>query len=212
MNATMRLVIMSLLLVALAVPAVANGEQMVSSDDILKQLEKKPEPAPSGQRSFTRGIRITGTNEAQSAPQPAQQAAPQAQSAPQQEPTRDVAQAPKDKPSVTVYIYFKSGSAELANDFSRQQVAAVGKALSAPALAGAKFEIGGHTDAQGSDTLNQTLSEQRAAQIRNLLVNSYGLNAANVSAKGYGKTQPVASNDTEAGRAKNRRVVIKRLD
>jgi OOP family OmpA-OmpF porin len=118
----------------------------------------------------------------------------------------------KEKPSVTVYIYFKSGSAELANDFSKKQLAAVAKALSAPALASSSFEIGGHTDSQGSDALNQALSEQRAAHIRDLLVHSHGLQANRLSAKGYGKNEPVAGNDTEAGRAKNRRVVIKRLD
>ncbi|MBU1228588.1 MAG: OmpA family protein [Proteobacteria bacterium] len=211
MNALMRLVLANLCLAVLLVPAAAQAqsEKMVSSEDILRQLEKKPEPAPGASRSF-RGIRITGAGETQ----PAAQAAPQAPSAPQPsaEPTRDVAQTPKEKPAVTVYIYFKSGSAELAGDFSRKQVAAVGKALSAPALAGAKFEIGGHTDSQGSDALNQALSEQRAAHIRDLLVNSYGMQAGNVSAVGYGKNQPVADNDTEAGRAKNRRVVIKRLD
>jgi len=111
---------------------------------------------------------------------------------------------------VTVYLYFKSGSTELANDFSRTQLAAVGKALAA--LPGARFEIGGHTDALGSDAMNQALSEQRASAIRDQLMAGYGLKAGNILAKGYGEGQPVADNDTEAGRAKNRRVVIKRLD
>lgn len=210
MNALMRLVFAAMTLAALLVPAaaLAQSEKMVSSEDILKQLDMKPEPAPGKTRSF-RGIRITAPGEAQPAPQ--SQQTPQSAPAQASEPTREVAQ-PKEKPSVTVYIYFKSGSAELAGDFSKKQVAAVGKALSAPALAGARFEIGGHTDSQGADALNQTLSEQRAAHIRDLLVSSYGMNAGSVLAKGYGKSQPVASNDTEAGRAKNRRVVIKRLD
>lgn len=208
MNAMTRRLLAALCLMLLVpATALAQGGNVVTSDDILKQLEKKPEPAPGQSRSY-RGIRITTTSDAQ--PQQAPQAAQPAQAA---EPSREVGPSkPADKPSVTVYLYFKSGSAELAGDFSKKQLAALGKALTAPALAGAKFEIGGHTDSQGSQSLNQTLSEQRAAHIRDLLVGTHGMSSANVSAKGYGAAQPVATNDTEAGRAKNRRVVIKRLD
>ena len=205
MNALTRLALTALSLLLL-VPATAQAQDgnVVSSDDILKQLDKKPEAEPSKSRSF-RGVRITTSTDAKA------QQAPQASQA--AEPMREAAQAkPAEKPSVTVYLYFKSGSAELAGDFSKKQLAAVGKALNAPALAGAQFEIGGHTDSQGSDALNQALSEQRAAHIRDLLVGSYGVKADSVTAKGYGESQPVAGNDTEAGRAKNRRVVIKRLD
>jgi len=202
MNALTRLALTALSLLLL-VPATAQAQDgnVVSSDDILKQLDKKPEAEPSKSRSF-RGVRITTSTDAK-----AQQAAQAA------EPMREAAQAkPAEKPSVTVYLYFKSGSAELAGDFSKKQLAAVGKALNAPALAGAQFEIGGHTDSQGSEALNQALSEQRAAHIRDLLVGSCGVKADSITAKGYGESQPVAGNDTEAGRAKNRRVVIKRLD
>ena len=201
MNVLTRLVFAALCLMLLPqAPALAQDGKIITSDDILNQLDKKPGPEsdPGKSRSF-RGIRITVPGDAK--PSPAA------------EPAREMAQAqPAEKPSVTMYLYFKSGSAELANEFSKKQLAALGKALSAPALAGAKFEIGGHTDSQGPDAQNQILSEQRAARIRDLLVSSFGVNAANVSAKGYGEAQPVASNDTEAGRAKNRRVVIRRLD
>lgn len=179
-------------------PPNAQAEDVVSSDDIVKQLDKKPEPTGGASRSF-RGIRISTTQDAPG--QPAQQQSSQ-QSAQQQ--------SAQQAPSVTVYLYFRSGSAELADDFSRRQLAAVGKALAA--MPGARFEIGGHTDAQGSDSANQLLSEQRAHAIRQQLVADYGLAAENIIAKGYGESQPVADNDTEAGRAKNRRVVIKRLN
>lgn len=199
----------ALLALALLLPALAaaEGQDMVSSDDILKQLEKKPAPAGGASRSF-RGIVVNTQMDTQAAPTPG---APAAKG---QEPSREVAAPaqPAEKPQVTVYLYFRSGTAELANEASRRQLVALGKALSSPALAGARFEIGGHTDAQGSDAVNQALSEQRAAFVRDQLVSAYGLRAENVTAHGYGKTQPVAGNDTEAGRAKNRRVVIKRLD
>lgn len=184
-------------------PPNAQAEDVVSSDDIVKQLDKKPEPTGGASRSF-RGIRISTTQDAPG--QPAQQQA--AQQSAQQQPAQQ--QSAQQAPSVTVYLYFRSGSAELADDFSRRQLAAVGKALAA--MPGARFEIGGHTDAQGSDSANQLLSEQRAHAIRQQLVADYALATESIIAKGYGESQPVADNDTEAGRAKNRRVVIKRLN
>lgn len=193
-------------LAVLATAALAQNEQLVSSDEILKQLDKKPEPATGASRSF-RGVRINATVDTT----PQQAPAEKPSQAP--EPTREAAKAaPAEKPSVTLYLYFKSGSAELADEASRNQMNAVGKALSSPALAGARFEIGGHTDALGSAAANQALSEQRATAIREQLMKGFGLAPQNIIAKGYGKSQPVADNNTEGGRAKNRRVVIKRLD
>lgn len=73
-----------------------------------------------------------------------------------------------------------------------------------------KVEIGGHTDATGSDKTNMKLSDDRANAVRDYLLKSFSaLKADNLSAKGYGKTVPVASNDTKEGRAKNRRVEFK---
>ncbi len=74
-----------------------------------------------------------------------------------------------------------------------------------------KLEVSGHTDSLGSDAYNMTLSNQRAASVRRYLVGQ-GLTASNVYSKGYGERQPVASNDTESGRAANRRVEIHLLD
>ncbi|MBK6635569.1 MAG: OmpA family protein [Chitinophagaceae bacterium] len=63
----------------------------------------------------------------------------------------------------------------------------------------------GHTDSQGKDEYNQTLSEERAASVRAYLV-SKGIDESRLSSAGYGETTPVADNKTAAGRAKNRRV------
>lgn len=67
--------------------------------------------------------------------------------------------------------------------------------------------VAGHTDSVGSNESNQKLSERRANAVKNLLVNN-GVNANRIVAKGYGETQPIASNDTAAGRQQNRRVKI----
>lgn len=67
------------------------------------------------------------------------------------------------------------------------------------------IEIQGHTDARGTDAYNQTLSEKRANSCAAYLKNK-GVASSRITAKGYGKTAPVATNDTEEGRAQNRRV------
>jgi len=70
-----------------------------------------------------------------------------------------------------------------------------------------RVRVDGHTDAQGSESFNQTLSEQRAAEVASTLV-AAGLSATGVSARGLGKAVPIASNQTPEGRAQNRRVAI----
>ncbi len=66
------------------------------------------------------------------------------------------------------------------------------------------LDIEGHTDSQGSDEYNHTLSDDRAASVRDYLI-SQGVEASRLKSTGYGETKPVADNNTAAGRAKNRR-------
>ncbi|NMY49395.1 OmpA family protein [Pseudomonas sp. WS 5011] len=66
--------------------------------------------------------------------------------------------------------------------------------------------VEGHTDAVGSDAYNQGLSERRANAVRDVLVNQHGIESSRVSSVGYGESRPVADNDTDSGRAINRRV------
>ncbi|MDT8394423.1 MAG: OmpA family protein [Bacteroidales bacterium] len=70
-----------------------------------------------------------------------------------------------------------------------------------------KIMICGHTDDVGSDEYNQTLSENRARAVYDFLVDT-GIDPSRLSYKGFGKTQPVSDNDTEEGRAQNRRTEI----
>lgn len=67
--------------------------------------------------------------------------------------------------------------------------------------------IDGHTDSTGSPEYNQSLSDRRAASVKRLMAAS-GMAEAELRARGLGETMPVAGNDTEDGRAQNRRVVI----
>jgi OmpA-OmpF porin, OOP family len=68
-------------------------------------------------------------------------------------------------------------------------------------------EIAGHTDSVGSDEYNQKLSERRAKAVRDYLVNELGMDTNLFSAVGYGESKPIATNDTDAGRAENRRIL-----
>ena len=69
------------------------------------------------------------------------------------------------------------------------------------------FMIEGHTDSDGSNALNQTLSENRAAAVRNYLVEK-GINTDRLRSTGFGETKPIASNRTSKGKAENRRVEV----
>ena len=70
-----------------------------------------------------------------------------------------------------------------------------------------KVEVAGHTDSIGTDNYNMGLSLRRANAVRDYLI-SKGIAAENLTAKGYGESQPVADNQTAAGRFKNRRVEL----
>jgi OOP family OmpA-OmpF porin len=74
----------------------------------------------------------------------------------------------------------------------------------------AKFSIEGHTDSDGSDKLNQKLSEERATAVMNALIER-GVNVDNLVSKGFGESQPVATNKTAAGKAQNRRTEIRHI-
>ena len=70
-----------------------------------------------------------------------------------------------------------------------------------------KVEVAGHTDSIGTDNYNMGLSLRRANAVRDYLI-SKGIAAENLTAKGYGESQPVADNQTAEGRFKNRRVEL----
>jgi OmpA-OmpF porin, OOP family len=106
--------------------------------------------------------------------------------------------------SRTYEIQFETGSAVIKP--ASYQV--LDEILSSSVVAeGLKVGIYGHTDNTGSVTVNQELSEGRAASVKSYLANK-GLADARIESKGYGASKPIADNATGAGRAKNRRVQI----
>ncbi len=72
---------------------------------------------------------------------------------------------------------------------------------------GLRLDVEGHTDNVGGDNYNQQLSEQRGSAVRDYLTKQ-GIQQGSVTTKGFGKTQPIATNDTAAGRQQNRRVEL----
>lgn len=74
-----------------------------------------------------------------------------------------------------------------------------------------QVEVAGHTDSIGSDTYNQTLSEGRAQAVREYFI-QHGVPASQMSARGYGESEPIDSNETEDGREHNRRVELRVLN
>lgn len=99
-------------------------------------------------------------------------------------------------------IRFESGKADIVADSAGLLDRLIETALRCPT---ANIEISGHTDTDGDEAANQALSEKRAQAVADYLVKA-GLPADRFSAVGYGATQPIAGNDTDQGKAQNRRI------
>lgn len=109
--------------------------------------------------------------------------------------------------SLTLYINFETGKSTIKSE-SQPIVDEIYKMMKDnPSL---KILIEGHTDNVGNKASNQTLSEQRAASVKTALVNK-GIAADRINTVGYGQDKPIADNSTDEGRAKNRRVEIKKM-
>lgn len=113
---------------------------------------------------------------------------------------------PAPAPHLELMVLFRTGHAELlagnepefkrGTDFIKR-------------YPGARVVIEGHTDSVGPDAFNLTLSEKRAVRVSQELTARLKQDAPDISVKGYGETRPIADNETQQGREKNRRVVIR---
>ncbi|EDY85483.1 outer membrane protein [gamma proteobacterium HTCC5015] len=101
---------------------------------------------------------------------------------------------------------FSTGSAKLSSK-GKESLDDLAMKLKALGNGVKSVQIDGHTDSQGSESLNQRVSEQRAQAVKSYLVEQ-GVDGSLINTKGYGESQPVADNATAAGRAQNRRVEI----
>ncbi len=109
---------------------------------------------------------------------------------------------------VAIYgIYFDFDKSDLKIGSEKMLTEIVKLMLSYPDL---KIEIQGHTDSTGARDYNLKLSERRANTVKSYLT-LYGIDPTRLTTRGYGPDEPVSSNDTEEGRALNRRVELKKL-
>jgi len=104
------------------------------------------------------------------------------------------------------HLNFKTGSAELYQEYSQQQLTNIYEVLKA--FPKVKIKVGGYTDNVGKAAANLKLSQARAETVQAALV-KMGIAKDRLEAEGYGPQHPVASNDTEAGRAENRRTAVR---
>ncbi|MDX1685344.1 MAG: OmpA family protein [Saprospiraceae bacterium] len=113
----------------------------------------------------------------------------------------------EDKTLDLEYVYFESGSSALEEKSTFELNNLIEQLNKYPEV---NIEIAGHTDNTGSTEQNFELSQDRAVAIQSYLINN-GVDPERIIAKGYGASQPVESNDTEEGRALNRRIELKVL-
>lgn len=129
--------------------------------------------------------------------------APEAQAPTAPKATPAPAPTPDCSDAMSVELRFATNSPDL----TAEDRSALDRIV--PCLAEGRFEVGGHADASGTDSINEPLSEARARSARTYLV-SRGVDAARLEARGYGSSRPIADNSTPEGRARNRRVELRR--
>jgi len=113
---------------------------------------------------------------------------------------------PSAPPTVRLPILFEFDSTELLPE-SESLLSKVGAALVSDDLAHFHFSVEGHTDSLGSDGYNSTLSQERAKAVKAYLM-ARGVQERQLATVGHGEAQPVASNDSDEGRQRNRRVEV----
>jgi outer membrane protein OmpA-like peptidoglycan-associated protein len=102
-------------------------------------------------------------------------------------------------------------------DFDRAEIRPASRPILDQAAArlrecgGERLQVEGHTDSIGADAYNQDLSDRRARAVRDYLV-SKGVNGGRITARGFGESKPISTNDTPEGRFLNRRVEVRFLD
>ncbi len=116
----------------------------------------------------------------------------------------------QDGPVVRMQILFETSSAGLTPS-ATDQLRAVGTALAHPSLADQRFEIAGHTDNTGSPEVNLQLSRSRAEQVKQHLLDRYGITADRLSVAYFGDTRPAMPNNSTQNRAINRRVEFRKI-
>lgn len=114
------------------------------------------------------------------------------------------------RPSVALNVFFEFNSDKILQNYYGD-LDKLGNVLTAPQYSAYRVQIEGHTDSIGSDSYNRRLSEKRAATVKRYLVQHFPIPSDRLVVKGFGKSKPIASNDTPEGRDQNRRVEVLNL-
>ena len=182
----------------LEVPVDAEMEEIV-----LNRQESFPEQAPSAVKTHS----LTPLTPMSVPEQKA------AQDKPREIATGEVADS--GDPSIPAFVYRKFRLPELSFDFDQWTLSEEGKKSLSEIVASLRkdtrwffLRIDGHTDDIGSEQYNMSLSLKRAISMASYLVEREGLDAERIFVKGFGESRPVAGNETEEGRSRNRRVEI----
>jgi outer membrane protein OmpA-like peptidoglycan-associated protein len=120
-----------------------------------------------------------------------------------------VAVIAKDKPKIDLEINFDFNSDQISKS-ALPTVEALAKALNNSTIKGSTFMLAGYTDAKGSEDYNQGLSERRAAAVRKILVDKYGITADKLMTVGYGETH--LKNESNPNDPSNRRVAVVNME
>jgi len=155
-------------------------ERPCNVEDIVRALQPPPGQTPESPTVRYRGIPTTAV------------------------PAAAIPTAPLPKAAVALNVYFATNSDRIAPKFY-PDLDKLGAALT---QLPSTVEIAGYTDSLGSDQFNQVLSERRARSVKQYLEQHFTLPAERLIAKGYGKSRPRASNETESGRRQNRRIEV----
>lgn len=123
--------------------------------------------------------------------------------------SRGIGPAP-DSDAAALKVTFAYNSAQLTKE-AEQTLDTLGEAFKSSELGPCCFRIEGHTDSKGGDTYNLKLSERRAQSAVRYLAEHFGVEKERMMAVGYGKKQPIADNENDEGRQKNRRVQVVNL-
>lgn len=205
-----RVILPAIAVVMLAAPVHAQADQQ-AVDALIGQLRPRSATAPIVQR----GLPKPGAPVAQPAPPTQQASASQAVTAPRAATpaaaTTAAAPAADSRPSANMNILFVTGSAELTPS-AVQSLRTLGKALTHESMGQSRFLIEGHTDSVGDRTMNQELSERRAATVAGFLIQEFRLPAERLSTRGVGEEQPMIPTGDNVPEPRNRRVHIVNLD
>lgn len=201
---------------ALAVALVFLAPLTITAQEVRDLTGHQPTSAelievlkPTGEQPAEGGRRTRGIGAVANAPAGKPQCKPYQAAA---RGTRGIgATAPKPvSNAAALKVEFATNSATL-TPAATQTLDELGKALSSDQLKGYCFVVEGHTDSVGSAAYNLRLSQRRAESVVSYLTKTYKIEPDRLQAVGLGKASPIASNDTDDGRQKNRRVQVANL-